>query len=167
MHTFVVPLLGHERGLSASVIGTILGAFAIAAALIRVVISLVAERLREATVVTWAMVMAALLFGIYPLMPTALALGVCSVLLGFALGSVQPMVMSMLHQLTPPQRHGEALGLRLMVINASSVAMPMLFGTAGLLIGVSGLFWIVGATVGLGSRVAWRLQDAPPPPHNP
>ena len=167
VHTFVVPLLGHERGLSASVIGTILGAFAIAAALIRVVISLVAERLREATVVTWAMVMAALLFGIYPLMPTALALGVCSVLLGFALGSVQPMVMSMLHQLTPPQRHGEALGLRLMVINASSVAMPMLFGTAGLLIGVSGLFWIVGATVGLGSRVAWRLQDAPPPPHNP
>ena len=33
---FVVPLLGYERGLSASVIGSILGAFAIAAALIRV-----------------------------------------------------------------------------------------------------------------------------------
>jgi predicted MFS family arabinose efflux permease len=32
VHTFVVPVLGHERGLSASVIGTILGAFAIAAA---------------------------------------------------------------------------------------------------------------------------------------
>src|SRR5690606_26408127 len=27
VHTFVVPVLGHERGLSASVIGTILGAF--------------------------------------------------------------------------------------------------------------------------------------------
>jgi hypothetical protein len=25
VHTFVVPILGHERGLSASVIGTILG----------------------------------------------------------------------------------------------------------------------------------------------
>src|SRR5206468_1442227 len=32
VHTFVVPVLGHERGISASVIGTILGAFAIAAA---------------------------------------------------------------------------------------------------------------------------------------
>ena len=29
VHTFVVPLLGHERGLSASVIGSILGAFAV------------------------------------------------------------------------------------------------------------------------------------------
>lgn len=162
VHTFVVPLLGHERGLPASVIGTILGAFAVAAALIRVLIPLVAERLREATVVAWAMVAAALLFAVYPLMPTAVLLGLCSVLLGLALGSVQPMVMSMLHQLTPPQRHGEALGLRLMSINASSVAMPILFGTAGVLIGVSGLFWIVGAAVGAGARMASRLQDAPP-----
>src|SRR6218665_822834 len=58
-------------------------------------------------------------------------MGVCSVLVGFALGSVQPMVMSLLHQITPAHRHGEALGLRLMVINASSVFMPMLFGSAG------------------------------------
>ena len=80
-------------------------------------------------------------------------------LLGFALGSVQPMVMSLLHQITPAHRHGEALGLRLMAINGSSVLMPLLFGSSSALIGVSGLFWMVGATVGLGSRVAWRLGD--------
>ena len=34
VHTFVVPIMGHERGLSASAIGSILGAFAIAAAII-------------------------------------------------------------------------------------------------------------------------------------
>ncbi|WP_159815860.1 MFS transporter, partial [Pseudomonas sp. 18058] len=135
---FVVPLLGHERGLSASVIGSILGAFAIAAAAIRILMPLVAARLREAAVVTWAMVATALLFAVYPLLPTAWALGLCSVLLGFALGSVQPMIMSMLHQITPHHRHGEALGLRLMAINASSVAMPVLFGSAGALIGVAG-----------------------------
>jgi hypothetical protein len=32
VHTFVVPVLGHERGFSASAIGSILGAFAVAAA---------------------------------------------------------------------------------------------------------------------------------------
>lgn len=58
------------------------------------------------------------------------------------------MVMSLLHQITPEHRHGEALGLRLMAINASSVLMPMLFGTAGAVIGVAGVFWVVGATVG-------------------
>ncbi|WP_404299968.1 MFS transporter [Alicycliphilus denitrificans] len=166
VHTFVVPLLGYERGLSASVIGAILGAFAMAAALIRVLMPFIAERLHEATVVTWAMVATALLFAVYPLLPTALALGSCSVLLGFALGSVQPMVMSMLHQLTPAHRHGEALGLRLMAINGSSVVMPLLFGSASALIGVGGLFWAVGAAVGLGARVAWRLGgDASAPRH--
>ena len=158
VHTFVVPLLGHERGLSASVIGTILGAFAIAAALIRVVMPLVAERLRETVVVTTAMLVTALLFGIYPLLPTALAMGACSVLLGLALGSVQPMIMSMLHQITPHHRHGEALGLRLMTINASSVLMPVLFGSAGALVGVAGLFWVVGATVAVGARQAWLMD---------
>ncbi len=158
VHTFVVPLLGHERGLSASSIGTILGAFAVAAAAIRLVIPLVAERLREATVVAGAMVAAALLFGAYPLMPTAWTMGACSVLLGLALGSVQPMVMSLLHQITPEHRHGEALGLRVMAINASSVAMPLLFGSVGAAIGVAGLFWIVGASVGLGSGMARRLR---------
>ena len=168
VHTFVVPLLGHERGLSASVIGSILGAFAIAAAVIRVLMPLVADRLRESTVVTGAMVATALLFAVYPLLPTAVTLGACSVLLGFALGSVQPMIMSMLHQLTPAHRHGEALGLRLMAINGSSVVMPLLFGTASALVGLSGLFWAVGATVGLGARVAWRLRgEAPAPPSHP
>jgi MFS family permease len=157
VHTFVVPLIGHERGLSASVIGSILGAFAIAAAVIRVLMPLVAEHLRERVVVAVAMVATALLFAVYPLMPTALTMGVCSVLLGFALGSVQPMVMSLLHQITPSHRHGEALGLRLMAINASSVLMPMLFGTAGAVIGVGGLFWVVGAAVGAGSRLAWNM----------
>ncbi|MFN9476186.1 MFS transporter [Acidovorax sp.] len=157
VHTFVVPLIGHERGLSASVIGSILGAFAIAAAVIRVLMPLVAEHLRERVVVAVAMVATALLFAFYPLMPTALTMGVCSVLLGFALGSVQPMVMSLLHQITPSHRHGEALGLRLMAINASSVLMPMLFGTAGAVIGVGGLFWVVGAAVGAGSRLAWNM----------
>ena len=161
VHTFVVPLIGHERGLSASVIGSILGAFAIAAAVIRLVMPLVAERLRERVVVAGAMVATALLFGLYPLLTSALSMALCSVALGLALGSVQPMVMSLLHQITPSHRHGEALGLRLMAINASSVVMPMLFGTAGAVIGVGGLFWVVGAAVGLGARTAWRMDAKP------
>ena len=158
VHTFVVPLIGHERGLSASVIGSILGAFAVAAAVVRLLLPLVAKHVREHAVVAGAMVATAVLFGVYPGLPSALAMGLCSVLLGFALGSVQPMVMSLLHQITPEHRHGEALGLRLMAINASSVVMPMLFGTAGAVIGVAGVFWVVGATVGACARTAWRMN---------
>jgi MFS family permease len=162
VHTFVVPVLGFERGIPASVIGTILGAFAIAAAAVRVLLPLIANRIREWALLCAAMLITALLFGLYPLMPTAWAMGICSVLLGLALGLVQPMVMSLLHQLTPDARHGEALGLRMMAINASSVVMPVLFGTAGAVIGIAGVFWFAGAAVGSGARAAWRLQESLP-----
>lgn len=158
VHTFVVPVLGHERVFSASVIGAILGGFAIAAAAVRVLMPLLAHHLKEWLVVAVAMVATAALFGIYPWMESPWSMGLCSVLLGLALGSVQPMIMSTLHQITPHHLHGQALGLRLAAINLSSVLMPMLFGTAGAVIGISAVFWTVGAAVGLGSRLAWRMR---------
>ena len=157
VHTFVVPILGHERGLSASVIGSILGAFAIAAAAIRLLIPLLSERLSEWKVVMGAMLGACVLFMLYPLMPHAWAMMACSICLGLVLGSVQPMVMSMIHQVTPAHRQGEALGLRMMAINGSSVVMPVLFGSIGTVVGVSALFWAVGCVVGSASRLAWLV----------
>ena len=158
VHAFVLPVLGHDRGISASVIGSILGAFAVAAAVIRVVLPVIASRASERSVILSSTIVTALVFAVYPLLEAAWAMGVCSVILGFALGAVQPMVMSMLHQITPHTRHGEALGLRLMTINASSVAMPMLFGSLGALIGIAGVFWVVGGVLALGARATWGLK---------
>ena len=158
VHTFVVPVLGHERGFSASVIGTILGAFAVAAASVRLLMPLLAAHLREWAVVTGSMVATALLFTLYPFMPGPWSMGLCSVLLGITLGTVQPMIMSTLHQITPHALHGQAIALRLMTLNLSSVMMPMLFGTAGVVVGVSVVFWTMGAMVGLGAHAAWRLR---------
>ncbi|MBS7808299.1 MFS transporter [Variovorax sp. PCZ-1] len=158
VHGFVVPLIGFERSYSASVIGMILGAFAIAAAVVRILLPLLAHSLREWAVITFAMVMTCLLLAVYPLMPTALSMGVVSVFLGFVLGTVQPMIMSTLHQITPEERHGEAIALRLMAINASSVAMPLLFGLVGTAIGSAALFWIAALMVGSGARLAFKLR---------
>jgi MFS family permease len=160
VHTFVVPVLGHERGLSASVVGTLLGSFALAAAFIRIMLPWVSRHLREHQIITLAMGCTAVLFGVYPWMPSAWTMGMCSVLLGLVLGMVQPMIMSTLHQITPAHRQGEALGLRMLSINASSVLMPMLFGAAGAVAGVAPVFWVVGAAVGSGARMAWGLRAA-------
>jgi len=158
VHTFLVPVIGHERDLSATVIGSILGAFALAATAIRLAMPWLAAHLRESVVIGSAMVITALLFSVYPLVHAAWAMGALSIGLGLALGSVQPMIMSTLHQITPTHRHGEALGLRAMAINGSSVVMPLLFVSAGVVVGVAGVFWAVGAVVGLGSRLAWTLR---------
>jgi len=119
---------------------------------------MIAGRVTEAVVIAMAMASSAVLFGIYPLMQTALGMGICSFILGVALGTIQPMVMSMLHQITPEHRHGEALGLRLIAINASSVLMPLLFGAAGAVVGVSAVFWAVGIMVTPGIRLALRVK---------
>jgi MFS family permease len=164
VHTFLVPVLGHERGLSASSIGAILGGFALAATAIRLLMPWLASRLRESVVIASAMLGTALLFAVYPLTHTAWGMGGLSVLLGITLGSVQPMIMSTLHQITPPHRRGQALGLRALAINGSSVVMPLLFGSAGVVVGVAGVFWTVGAVTGLGARLALGLPSATPPP---
>lgn len=163
VHTFIVPVIGHERGLSATAIGAVLGAFALAATAIRLVMPWLAAHLRESVVIGTAMVSTALLFALYPLVQATWAMGLLSILLGLALGSVQPMVMSTLHQLTPRHRHGEALGMRAMAINGSSVVMPLLFGSVGALVGVAWVFWVVGAVVGAGSPLAWRLRSQAAP----
>ena len=55
VHSFAVPILGHERGFSASTIGLILGTFTLSVTGVRLLIPLLAHRLREAQVVRGAM----------------------------------------------------------------------------------------------------------------
>jgi predicted MFS family arabinose efflux permease len=159
VHTFLVPVLGHERGVPASVIGSILGAFGIGAAAVRLLTPLVASQLREWAILFGAMAATAVLFGVYPLVHAPLAMGLCSALLGFSLGSTQPMVMSLLHRLAPEHRYGEAVAMRVIVNNASSVGIPMVSGVAGSLIGAAGVFWAAGVMVAAGARLTLRLKE--------
>ncbi|MEP7057858.1 MAG: MFS transporter [Caldimonas sp.] len=157
VHSFLVPILGNERGFSASAIGLVLGVFAVAVALVRLVIPTLAHRLRESHVLVGAMLSAGLVFAVYPFVRSAWAMGLCAVLLGFALGAVQPMIMATLHQITPHDRHGEAIALRSMTINFSSAVMPLLFGLGGAALGAAALFWIMAAAVSAGSYTARRI----------
>ncbi len=157
VHTFLVPILGHERGFSASAIGLVLGVFATAVAAVRLAIPVLAHRLREGQVLVAAMLLAGVVFAVYPFALTAWVMGACAIVLGFALGAVQPMIMTTLHQITPHERHGEAIALRSMVINFSSAVMPLAFGLAGATLGASALFWVMGAAVMAGSIPARRV----------
>ncbi|ARU04901.1 MFS transporter [Comamonas serinivorans] len=158
IHAFIVPILGHDRGLSASAIGGILGAFAISAAAIRVVLPAIARRVTPKQLIFVATCVTACLFSVYPFTHHAWQMTVCAMCLGVSLGCVQPMIMSLMHQTTPPHRQGEALGLRLMAINASSVVMPMVAGSLGSLIGAGAVFWVVAVVVGSGTSVIRKLD---------
>ena len=167
MHSFAVPILGHEFGFSATTIGLVLGTFTLSVTLIRLVIPVIAHRLKEVTTLRAAMIGTGLIYAVYPFATNPWLMGACAAALGVTLGVVQPMIMSMLHHITPADRHGEALAFRSMAINGSSTAMPLAFGGGGALIGAAAMFWLVGLAVTAGAWVARRLPvpvDAPPSP---
>lgn len=158
VHSFAVPILGHERGFSASTIGLVLGVFPLSVTAVRLVVPALAGRLSEAQVLRGAMLGTGLVFGIYPMVHSAWLMAACAMALGLTLGAVQPMVMSTLHHLTPHDRHGEAIALRSMTLNFSSTVMPLLFGAAGTAVGISAVFWVVAGAVGSGSWLTRGLQ---------
>ncbi|WP_326540626.1 MFS transporter [Pseudorhodoferax sp.] len=157
-HTLAVPLLAHERGFSASQTSLVLAAFAVAATAVRALLPWLARHLREWMVFTVAMGVTAAALGVFPLLTQAWAMAALSAVLGFVLGGVQPMAMSTLHQITPPGRHGEALGLRLVLLNATSTALPLAFGALGATAGISLLFWLMGGLAACGTRSALALR---------
>ena len=159
VHAFAVPILGHERGFSASTIGFVLGSFTLAVTGVRLLVPMLAHRIEEKRVLAGAMIGTGAVFTIYPLAATPWLMGACAVLLGLTLGVAQPLIMTTLHHVTPEGRHGESLAFRSMAINASSTLMPLLFGALGTAVGAAALFWSVAGAVGAGSWLTRRLAS--------
>jgi MFS family permease len=146
-HSFTVPVVGHARELSASVIGLVLGAFSVAATLVRLAISSFAQRIDEQRALRAAITLATAVLLVYAWLPGAAGMVIGSAVLGLALGSVQPMVLSTLHQAAPPGRQGQALGLRMLFTNAATIAMPVGFGFLAAATTSAAPMWLMAAAL--------------------
>lgn len=160
LHGLMVPVLAHERGISAAVTGSIVGAFAIGTTTVRLVMPLLASRVREWILISGANALSGVLLVMYPFTTSVATMALCSAALGGAMGSMQPMINSMLHQITPCHQHGQAIALRLIMLNASMFAMPLVLGFTGGVVGASVVFWSLGLVVGGSSGLGLQLRDA-------
>jgi predicted MFS family arabinose efflux permease len=156
LFTFVTPILGTRLGFSASTIGLILGSFSAASFAVRLLMPYLVRRYTEWQVLTAAMIIVVVCYALYPFMHHAVSLMAIAAGLGFALGSAQPNVLSLLHHSAPAGRGGEAIGIRATIGNASQVILPLAFGAAGATMGLFAVFWGLGAIVGAGVPMAWR-----------
>lgn len=164
-HSFAVPVIGHARGLTASQIGLVLGAFAAAATVVRVVISAFSARLDEHQALRAAMVLATTVLLGYAWLPGTPGMVAGSALLGLALGSVQPMVLALLHQVTPAERQGEALGVRMLFTNAATVTMPGGFGLLAGATAAAAPMWLMAALLLASFGTLRRLRQDHLLPH--
>jgi MFS family permease len=157
LQNFMMPVHGTAVGLSASGIGLVLGSFALATFTIRLAMPALSRRFREWQVLTFTLFTAALAFALMPWFGSLLPLAGCAFLLGLGLGAAQPNVMSLLHGRTPSGRVGEALGLRTAIMNTSHVALPLVFGAAGSVLGARVVFLLMAAALAAGGIAARRL----------
>jgi MFS family permease len=111
LHSFFIPVYGARIGLSASRIGIILAAFAAATFAVRLLTPWIVRRFTELEVLSSALFVAGCALRHVPVRRQSVASDGAPTL-GFAPGSGQPMVMSLLHSLAPAGAHGEAVGVR-------------------------------------------------------
>jgi MFS family permease len=158
LHTIFVPVYGASIGLSASQIGVILAAFAAATFVVRLAMPAVVRRAGEHAMLTGSLFVAAAVYLAFPFVDRAGALMALSFTLGLGVGGGQPTVMSLLHTHAPPGRMGEAAGVRMSLVNAMSVGVPLAFGAFGTSFGVAPVLWTVGAGLGVGGWLARRMR---------
>ena len=156
LHTVFVPIYGSRIGLAASQIGAILAVFAAATFVVRVAMPLLMRRYAESRLLAATLFCASVVYLVFPFLTSALALAILSFVLGLALGAGQPLVLAQLHALAPPGRVGEAVGMRMSLIQTMSVAVPLVFGALTASVGLLPVFWSVGVCIGGGGLYARR-----------
>lgn len=154
MFTFAIPIYCSHIGLSATSIGLVLGSFAVATFVIRGMLPAISRRLTAWPLLTVSLATAAAAFVLFPLLERAGLLMALAFLLGLGLGMSQPMVMSLLHNTAPAGRVGEAIGVRMTLVNFSQTTMPLLFGALGTVLGMGPVFWATALLLSGGSLYA-------------
>lgn len=156
LHGFMVPVIAHERGLSASSIGLLMGAFALAATLSRLAVPAIAARMPDWLALAGAVTLAGVLLAVYPFLQGLSSMMPCSFALGALLGAVQPLVMILIHKVAPEDRQVDGMALRMILFNGSGIAMPMVYGAAGIALTASGVFHAAGLLVFMGGGLGIR-----------
>jgi MFS family permease len=156
VYQFFMPVYGRSVLLSATAIGVVMSAFAVAIILVRVLLPYVVRRSSEVQLLTYAMFVAALAFCLFPLFESAWMLAAVSFLLGLACGCGQPLSMTLVFNASPRERTGEATAMRITVNQLTHVSTPLLFGVVGSVVGFSAVFLTNAGGLVLGGLLSWR-----------
>ena len=142
--------------LSPSDIGWVLGSFSAASFAVRLLMPYLMRHMREWIMIALTLLISALAFVLFPFFESQLPLMACAFLLGLGLGASLPNMMSLVYRLAPKGRTGEAIGLRLMLINSSKATFPVAMGALGAVIGAGASLWGLAIFVFLGFLFAMR-----------
>lgn len=139
------PLYAQNIHLSDSVIGWIVAIQGLAMVPVRLYLSRLAEWMGRQRLLLSSILLAGGSFLLVPLFEQVYALVLLSALMGFGLGCGQPLSMTTIYNVSPRNRTGEVLGLRLATNRLSQLIAPLFFGLLGNWIGLVAVFYVSGA----------------------
>ncbi len=105
LFNFYMPIYGHSLGLSASLIGVIMGVYAIAQLLMRIVMPVLVRRSSEEGVLFGSLSLAAVAFFLFPFVTSAYLLTAIAFLLGLGLGCGSPLSLIITYNRAPKGRN--------------------------------------------------------------
>ena len=159
---FVVPLFGVQRALTASWIGTLLAAFSLTMAGVRILTPILTRALAPWRLIIGTLSASGVLLLLVPFLDHALVLLAISAFLGASLGLSSPIILSLLAEASPPERVGEVLGLRLTMVNMIMTGVPLVAGSVGAALGIAPVFWLISLLLLGGCYMARRQWHAVP-----
>ena len=139
---FYMPVYGHSLGLPASAIGLILGMFAAAGFVVRLVLSRLLARFGEGKLLAYAFYLGAASFLLVPFFKSVAMLAMLSFVFGLGIGCGNPIITMLMFNRSAVGRSGEALGLRMTVNHLTRSVGPVVFGSIGSAFGLFPVFWI-------------------------
>jgi len=149
-----LPIYAHGIGLTASVIGSLLSALAVASFGVRLAMLRLIALMGEHKLMAIAFYLGAGAFMLVPLSHGAGTLAVLAFVFGMAQGCTQPLTMILMFSSAEEGHAGEAVGLRMTVNNAARILGPAAFGAIGAVTGLSAVFWINGTLMAIGGRLS-------------
>lgn len=156
VYQFVMPIYGHSLGMSATAIGLVLSAFAIAIIAVRLVVPFAVRRVGETRLLTWAMFVSCAAFCLFPLFSNPWLLAAVSFLLGVGAGVGQPLSMTLVFNASPKGRAGEAAGMRITVNQIVHTTIPLFFGAVGSAVGYAAVFLTNAGFLAVGGYISKR-----------
>jgi MFS family permease len=159
--SFYMPIYGHSIGLSASMIGIIIGAHSAAAFVVRLVMPRLLKVATEEQLMNYCLLASGVIYLLFPLFENAWILVAISFLLGLALGCGNPLSMILIYESSPQGRTGESLGLRMSLNKVIQIGVPLLFGYVGSMLGLFAVFWTNALMLLAGGGMAFKARPAP------
>lgn len=157
---FFIPVHGHEVGLSASAIGVVLALHSAASFIVRFFLPRMMKRVSPNDLLVFVFATGAIGFVLASFAGNIFTLGATAFLFGLGMGIGIPLTVIMMYEVSTKGRSGQALGVRLTANNLVRMGGPMVFGALGAVIGLTGVFWVLGAVMAAGCVIARRQRAA-------